>query len=312
MLPFSSILADPTFQEAGKWIITSLCPFFWNEIKERIEKGKLEKKRKKISPIEFKNITDFWKAPSEGELSDGDIISIQGQLSKYTPMMIGPPYEKRQIHLKYRTKLQEGISSDKLAQANASLAYTAGQMVWRLNCRKQPLMFLGLYHSIVRNSIPVFVDMDYYQKSVVGIFRDNVNPFVIEADITGEVIKFKEGFMDDVPDSDVLKGSIRLDILEPFYGIIINGKNTNIEYVDEARYLDGDIWVALEKDEKQFFVSRFIDLADIDDLQKEKGILGKQVESKEYENYEVIFQFDQVDKIILTATKGDEIVKRFT
>lgn len=256
---------------------------------------------RKPSFMDLSNISDFWKAVEKDQLDDGSFVSIQGQLSKYAPLMIGSPKVKRKAHLAYRRKLQAGTSESKRSEINALLAYTAGQMVWRLDLERRPMMYLGLYHSIVRNSIPVFVDGEYYREHVKGIFEKKGNPHVMEARIAGEVKQFPE-FMTDVVSRDHLKGRIKhREFSEngPVFGIFVDGKNTRIEYVDEARYLDGDIWVALEENGEQSFMSRFIDFSSSEDFKEETKNLKMDVKQfqKSHRASRIIFQFDQVYKL---------------
>eukprot|EP00978_Attheya_sp_CCMP212_P009865 scaffold23476_cov53-Attheya_sp.AAC.8 len=79
----------------------------------------------------------------------------------------------------------------------------------------------------------------------------------------------------------------------PVYGIVIGmDESTSIEKVGEANYLDGDIWVAVEKDGKESMVSRFGDLSNEKDVQKMIGQMREEIGK----DTQVIFQFDQIDK----------------
>jgi hypothetical protein len=79
----------------------------------------------------------------------------------------------------------------------------------------------------------------------------------------------------------------------PVYGIVVGmHESTSIEKVGEANYLDGDIWVAVEKDGKESMVSRFGDLSNEKDVQKMIGQMREEIG----EDTQVTFQFDQIDK----------------
>ncbi len=127
------------------------------------------RKKKRTQKIEIKDIRKFWKIyrTSELELKDGMLIKIKGTLSKYAPMIIGDPKEKRELHEQYRKKLdKEKVKETSVIDPILSL--TSGNTVWRIN----PIgdfIYFGLYQGIARNSIPVFVRNDYYS-SIEGIF----------------------------------------------------------------------------------------------------------------------------------------------
>ncbi|RLI86205.1 MAG: hypothetical protein DRO98_05715, partial [Archaeoglobales archaeon] len=86
----------------------------------------------------------------------------------------------------------------------------------------------------------------------------------------------------------------------PVYGLFVGGEGTKIEYLDEADYLDGDIWIALKDGRKEHMVSRFLDLGDIDDFEDELEKLKEDVKEilSANPNSQVILQFDQVNRPI--------------
>lgn len=69
----------------------------------------------------------------------------------------------------------------------------------------------------------------------------------------------------------------------------------------------------MELDGKQFFVSRFLDIADSQDLVKERVELKNDVD-KFLEDGKIIFQFDQVDKKVpgYQQVTLEELIKKST
>lgn len=249
----------------------------------------------------YDNISDIW----DSDIEDYSKIRVNGVLSKFFPLLIGPPKMKRNLHLEYRRSIPANISEESKIIIDSYLAYTAGQMVWRFNQCNSNIVCLGLYNCIARNSIPIFVDRDYYNKNVENMFIKAGNDYSIEVSIDGVISRLQENFIDDFLNSYKMQmsGFIKSNILNkdrPVYGILVDGKKTRISYKNKATYLDGDIWVAVELDGKQFFVNRFINLSDANDLQKEKLMLKKDVE-KYLTGGKIIFQFDQIEKIVQGA-----------
>lgn len=262
--------------------------------------------------VYFDNIVDFW----EGNLKEGKYVSIEGTLSKYAPMLIGHPNAKREVHRAYRRSIPEKDYKNIKTVVDAYLAFTAGQMVWRLNPQDSTHVYLGLYHSIVRNSIPVFVDKDYYFNTVERIFSKGKSPYVVEAKVEGRLQHIAGSFINEIIENYKLEGLIKPEIIDAgkrIFAIMVDGYDTKIKYSGVTRYLDGDIWVAVDLNGEQFFVSRFLDLANPNDLNQESQNLRRDVEEFLPQG-KIVFQFDQVDKLIPGYQKVtvDDLKKRFT
>lgn len=260
----------------------------------------IEPVHKDKSILEFTNIGDFWK---KRNFQEGDYIQIDGVLSQFAPTMFGGPKSKRDLHRETRRYVLDKIPSDSenLTQFDALLAYTAGQMVIRPAFPKLPYVFMGLYHSIVRNSIPVFVNADYYSNHVLPFFRNGIT--AVEVSILGRfnytTTGFMRGFLDEFKLSEVYdRDLIERRLSQQDYSIQINGNVdlTYIKYKGSARYLDGDIWIVTRAGGKDTIVSRFLDLADIDDLKDERSLLRRDVEEN-FKNSEIISEYDQIDRI---------------
>jgi len=285
-------IAVDLIKEAAKAVVIAGPPL--------IEWAKLKFRGSAKDKVYSTSISEFWE-DKEGVLEKGRHVSIQGALCKYIPMLIGPPKAKREVHRVYRrSKLEKGYEKNR-TDVDANLAFTAGQMVWRLPYESLGWVPLGLYHSIVRNSIPVFVYKDYYREIVEKLFTKGRSTYTVEAKVEGILGPIPENFINKFIKENKLASKIKPKITsaaaKPIFGIMVEGQNTKIEYSGEARYLDGDIWVAVESNGKQKFVSRFLDLADDDDLRQESQNLKKDVEEL-YPKGKIIFQFDQVDKPI--------------
>ena len=279
-------LIAKSFESVVERIIASLAPAAIQKTWERI------KKKKTGSEVEIKSVRRFWKMYrkssriGEPELREGMLITLKGTLSKYAPMIIGDPIKKRELHKEYRKKLSERKVED-TDRIDPKLSLTSGNTVWRIKIGD--FVYLGLYQGIVRNSIPVFVKKEYYE-SIEGIFFKDDNPYCVDVVLTGSLGELSAEVVDKV--GLVEKGSV--------YGLFVGNKGTKIEYLGEADYLDGDIWIALKDGRKEHMVSRFLDLGDIDDFEDElKKLKGdvKEVLSAN-PNSQVILQFDQVNRPI--------------
>lgn len=273
--------------------------------------------KKKIDIIQLESISDFWEK-KRGLLSAEKYISIQGSLSKYAPMLIGPPRAKRELHRQYRRSIPASDYDKKRSVIDANLSYTAGQMVWRFEHDDLNWMYFGLYHSIVRNSIPVFIEKSYYYKIVESFFKEERNRYVIEAKIVGKLKEIPENFVNKFIKENQLAGKIIPSILSSSQmvplAVLIDGKDTSVKFIGSSRYLDGDIWIGLELGGEQFFVSRFLDIADYQELLEESTALKKDIEEL-YPNGKIIFQFDQVEKLISNQHQlvdVDDLINQFT
>ena len=71
------------------------------------------------------NFSSFW------DQDEGAMVSVEGTLSRFAPFIIGPHKLKREVHLKFRKKIEQLEQQGKSLSpsANAILSFTAGQMV---------------------------------------------------------------------------------------------------------------------------------------------------------------------------------------
>ncbi len=86
----------------------------------------------------------------------------------------------------------------------------------------------------------------------------------------------------------------------PVHGLFVGDDNTKIEYLKEASYLDGDIWIALKYEEGEHMISRFLDLGDIEDFEDECEKLKEDIKNicSKLSNSKVILQFDQIHRLL--------------
>ncbi|RJS84421.1 hypothetical protein CW713_02675 [Methanophagales archaeon] len=274
-------------------LVNVLNPKTIREIWERL------KKREKRSEIEIRDIRKFWKISREEELREGMYVTIKGTLSKYAPMTIGDPKVKREEHRKYRRTLLELEKESKKPESitrtvDPMLSFTSGNTIWRIKPLGN-LVHLGLYQGIVRNSIPVFIEEKYYEK-VEGIFFKGDNPYCVDVVLTGK--------LGEIPHDYLEKIKISQEGGAPIYGIFIGDESTKIEYIDEASYLDGDIWVALKYKGEEHMLSRYLDLSDVEDFKEERKALEDDV-NKYLPESQLIQQFDQINRLV----SGKQVVE---
>lgn len=265
--------------------------------------------------VDLDNVADFWKEVGKSS-RQGEKVSFEGALSKYGPMLIGAPDAKREVHRAYRRSIPEEHVRHNKATVDAYLAFTAGQMVWRLDVENSQWVYLGLYHSIVRNSIPLFVEKDYYLNAVEKVFSKGSSPHVVEARVEGRVQQIPHSFISEFVKKNNLSHLIRPEIINAgkrVFGLMVDGQDSKISYAGKPRYLDGDMWVAVDLNGQQFFVSRFLDLANPKDLEQESEYLKKDVEEI-LPGGKIVFQFDQVDKLIsgYQTVTVDSLINRLT
>ncbi|WP_297555832.1 hypothetical protein [Thermococcus sp.] len=258
--------------------------------------------------IEVHKIKEFWGT----KVKPGERIRIAGTISPYVPMMLGPPKLKMDLHREYRRHIPKEDYESLKTVVDAYLAFTAGQMVWRIPMDESPWMALGLYQCIVRNSALLLVDKEYYEKTVEKYFIKAANPLAIDAEVVGTVSHIPNTLVHSLLEKFKIPArKIRPELLDTKI-LVVDGKDTKIKYTGKPRYLDGDIWVAVEYEGEEFFVTRFLDLTDIEDMRDETEALKRDVE-RYIPRGNIIFQFDQVDPILpmYQRVSLDELKRRF-
>lgn len=264
-----------------------------------------------IETIPFTKITDFWKrVVKKPSLQQGQYVCIKGAtLSRFIPVIVGSPREKIYFHHSVR---EDDLEKRKLKESqmstNTILSFTAGQMVWRPKLNEEFVLF-GLYQSIVRNSIPVYVYGDYIDH-VNKLFETIHNHYTIDVTIQGTLRKIGDDFASQFTGQEKLKPEVRPIEGTPIFGIEV-GKNENTWITDptETKYLDGDIWIRLQTKTSQTTITRFLDLSDPEFLRDECRELKREWHDN-HKDAELMGQFDEVESQIAKDQFDDKIRNR--
>ena len=256
----------------------------------------------------FESVTDFWRMIEEAGDGTPEVqyVTLRGSLSTLAPALPGIPWAKRNVHREVRREYerirgQMLKSGRKIAPTtlDALLAFSAGQMVVRVKPAGMAHVYLGLYHSIVRNSIPVFVGREYFDEVVAPALSAGDGQ-AMEAYVAARLKPLTQHYVADFAESvglfEVFEAKT-LEELAPRYGLEVDGdRHTMIVVGGRTRYLDGDIWVAVRSEGTERVVSRFVNLADADDIRREREGLKRDVEEL-LGNSQVISEFDQNDRL---------------
>jgi len=258
---------------------------------------------------ELIHIRDFYaKTPSYDELKEiftsKSTVKIEGTLSLFSPVIPGSPIKKKKLHLDFRRqikKIHKLFLEDNIKETtlDALISASAGQMIFRNYNPNLRLVQLGLFQSIVRNSITIFVEYEYFHKKVKPLFRSSPNPSVFEAEIIGHVGPYENTFITKLSEIDTLKNVFNWANyieLKKTKAIFIDGSKSKIKFLREPRYLDGDIWIVVKKEDKEELVTRFLDLSNKSEFEDEKFELNKDCQ-RLFPGYTVFHQFDNTSKI---------------
>jgi len=266
----------------------------------------LEPKNKRV--IAVKSVSDFWK-DIESISSQRKLVSVSGTFSQFAPFMIGPPIAKEELHKDFRDQIE--LRGRKLPPSvSACLSLTAGQMVVRVGepSLKRKYLYFGLYNSIVRNSIPVFIDNEYFDQVSENLFEQNRRS--MEALITGKISKIDNSFVFEYIDKYDLRRDFKQSTLDYLrqspYCLIVDGKNTKIECLEKTpRYLDGDIWIGLQIGDRELFETTFLNIVDVDRRHLETTRLLARIHSKfKKKGYSVIASYEswrEIDNVLRDA-----------
>lgn len=249
-----------------------------------------------VNPKYIHRITKFWEIGPE----DGSFVEIHGTVSRYAPLVIGSPKDKRQAHLNYRMQAST-------RDVNTLMAFTAGQMVWSVKLAgTKGLKYFGLYQSIVRNSVPLFVTEEYFERNRKDWFeKDADHSTAFEAKVIGKVIALPWYLpllsqMQYEVETGAAVGSgdwhTQSATEQKMYGIIVDGDGTSITPFEESqtKYLDGDIWVVVEWKGKRSIKTRFCDLSNGEDIKEQLRDLRKEIRNdKVLPGSKIVYGFQQ-------------------
>lgn len=245
----------------------------------------------KTYPQYFKlsHIREFWNI-MDREMSSGDSASISGTLSCLSPVIIGDPYGKCDLHRAYRRQSVLDEESQPRDVIDSCMAFTAGQLVWNL-----PEMWgwkcYGLYQSIVRNSIPVFINESYLRKQLIPQMQNQPNQLTCSVEIRGKVGRVR-GFASLVEQRGFIQ-PVALGPQKPL-GLFIDGDDgTFVRVIGESSYLDGDIFFVVTHEGHEFVVSRFLDLSSDKQIHTQTEELVKDCEEK-YPDGKVVMRYDNI------------------
>jgi len=250
------------------------------------------------------SVRDFWQGRRD-LLRDYSGVEIEGTLSQYAPLVVGPPLAKQRLHKEFRRNLKRYVGQqDGEAQAqcniNTCISLTAGQMVIRTVAQDADYLYFGLYNSIVRNSIPVFVARDHFLDRLRPsldtherrTFEARVKGRLVEVDnsyITEYIRKYQLGEVFEQPTLNELGRHV--------LGIAIDQPEHGVAFLGQPRYLDGDIWLAIEDEGLESFHTTFLDISD----RSQREMAFRELEEDIYHLFDspvIISQYDDINELI--------------
>jgi hypothetical protein len=283
-----------------------------NEVEEVVHSGqrKLEAaERVEAAHHEFDSVGSFWQARSI--LAELDRATVPGTFSQYAPMIMGPPRTKRLLHREFRRAVEGNrkFGVTKRLTINTCMSISAGQMVMRIQPQDNEKRLFGLYNSIVRNSIPVYVLPEFYSQHLAKHFTDSGSSGCFQARITGRVLKLDNSFIRRLL---VRQGLERIlprhlieELAEQAYALEVGGPETKVEPSPETpAYLDGDVWLAVSSGKTERFLTSFLNICSGEERQEEFDRL--QEEARRMDG-RVIAQFDglhSIAQLALDETRG--------
>lgn len=224
-------------------------------------------------PDTFQSVSEFWRAKSL--LPQIEMVTVRGTLSQFAPMMMGPPRAKRLLHREFRKAIEtHRLFGKKRITINACLSISSGQMVHSEAPRNRPKRLLGLYESIARNCIPVFVTNEYYEAEVLPKFRESGGRACFEAAVTGRTFLLDNAFIRRILKRHrmdrILPSHLIDELSHEAYALEVGGPGTRVQRLTASpRYVDGDIWLAVRTDVKERFLTGFVDITDAGDREDE-------------------------------------------
>jgi len=262
----------------------------FNEIEEVVQSGFPSLPRAEPASLihsECLSVSEFWKAKSTW-LPEIGFVSVRGTLSQFAPMVMGPPKAKRLLHREFRRAIEANrrFGERKRITINACMSISAGQMVYVGARKNKPKRLLGLYESIVRNSIPVFVLSDYYVQKLLPLFKKSGTSSCLEAIVTGRIFllnnNFIRRFLARQGLNKILPSYLIDDLCRDAFALEVGGEGTRVEVLPgKARYLDGDIWVAVKANGTERFVTSFVDITKAEEREEESHRLLQETQGNQ-------------------------------
>jgi hypothetical protein len=276
-----------------------------NEVEEVVHSGglRLAQLPPNYEPqtTQFPAVSAFWRARST-VLPELDLVTVPGTLSLFAPMLMGPPLAKRSLHRAFRKAIEthRRFGERKRLTISACMSISAGQMVHRDVRVENRKRLLGLYESIVRNAIPIFVLPEYFDRELLPAFRDSDGRGCFEAVVTGRLFQLDNNyirrFLGRQGIDRILPGSVMEDLCRDAYALEVGGPGTLVRKLADqpVRYLDGDVWLAVQSEGTERFLTGFVNVADGDEREEEMERLREQAGGDDiiaaYDNLQSIAQ----------------------
>ena len=230
----------------------------------------------------FQNVSAFWR--DRGQLENLRLATVTGTLSRFAPLIVGSPKAKARLHKEFRQKIETNRSFGNLKSftIDACMSMSAGQMVARERLGNKPKLLLGLYSSIVRNSIPVFVKREYFERVVEPLLLRSGGCEGFEAIVTGRVFSLKNYFVRRYLNrqglTEILTTEKVDDLCHNAFALEVGDEGTGITALPgPPHYVDGDIWLAIRKpDGSERFLTSFVDITNAHERAEELELLSKQ------------------------------------
>lgn len=281
-----------------------------NEVEEVVSSGDVQLSElplhRQPKSSQFRTVSAFWKAKSL--LEELNLVTVQGTLSQFAPMLMGPPRAKRLLHREFRKAIETDrqFGERKRLTINACMSISAGQMVHREVRKDNRKRLLGLYESIVRNSIPIFVLPEYYEQELLPAFWNNQGSGCIEAIVTGRLFLLDNNYIRRLLRrqgiDEILPAFVIDDLCQDAYALEVGSPGTKVQnLVDQpVRYLDGDIWLAMKSDSSERFVTAFVDITN--EAEREEEMLRLREDAR---NSRVIVAYDKLQSIQQLIAEND-------
>ncbi|MCD2204227.1 hypothetical protein [Halobacterium sp. KA-6] len=235
-------------------------------------------------------VKEFWQAHRQGSLEAGSYVSIDGTLSEFAPMLFGDPRQVKRRHF----ELRDSLSDEAPAVVDALVSISSGNPVVRL-APMQGVYYMGLYDSIGRNSIPIFVDADVFE----SWHADRDDRQVWDVTVTGK--------LDDLPlEWGDFFSIFGIDDEAAEYALYVHADDdvSGIEYHEETRFFEADAWAAYTVDDETNWITRCPDFADRSDRRHSLETMIDVLESRE--DATLVSQYDLVDKPLTSGTSVDD------
>jgi hypothetical protein len=166
------------------------------------------------------------------------------------------------------------------------MSISAGQMVQKEVRKEKGKRLLGLYGSIVRNAIPVFVIPEYFDQKLLPEFQKVGGSACFEANVTGRIFSldntFMRRFLVRQEMDKIIRPFVIDDLCRDAYALEVGGPGTKVQRLSgPPRYLDGDVWLVVQADGRERFVTGFVDITNAEEREEEMQRLREEVQGSQ-------------------------------